>query len=73
MRHFLHPVFNCEALRDLVPFVQFKKPELLLVKLQVKAWNFAESNTAAWVFFTFFKMYKFYHIAQSVSISLAKL
>ena len=41
----------CDASRDLVPFVQFKKREkhpcrMLLLK----------SNTPPWVFFTFFKI-----------------
>ena len=43
----------CGALRDLILFVQFKKNvknthggELLLVKLQVKAWNFTKNNTS---------------------------
>ena len=54
----------CDALRDLVPFVQFKKREkknhggvLLLVKLQTVTYNFAKSNTPPWVFFTFFELY----------------
>ena len=49
-----------DALRDLLPFAQFKKREkhpwrsvtLLLVC------NFTKSNTLPWVFFTFFKLYK---------------
>ena len=49
----------CDALRNLVPFLQFKKHEimhgrvLLLVKLQAKSYNFTESNTAPLVLFTF--------------------
>ena len=35
------------ALRDLVPFVQFKKRE---------ACNFTKISTPPWVFFTFFKL-----------------
>ena len=38
---------------------------LLLVKLQAtlrKAWNFTKSNTAPWIYFTFFKLYKWYQI-----------
>ena len=31
---------------------------LLLVKLQAEAFNFTESNTPPWVFFTFCKLYK---------------
>ena len=33
---------------------------LLLVKLQAKAYNFTKSNTLPWVFFKFFKTYKWY-------------
>ena len=52
---------KCGALRDLVPFVRFKKREkhpyvLLLVKLQASACNFTKNNTPPWVFFTFFKL-----------------
>ena len=51
----------CDALCDLVTFVQFKKREntnggmLLLVTLHAE------------VFFTFFKLYKWYQIAQSIT------
>ena len=39
----------CDALRDLVPFVQFKKREKhpwrsVLVKLQAKSYNFTKGN-----------------------------
>ena len=40
---------------------------LLLVKLQIEAWNFTKSHTPLWVFFTSFKLYKWYQIAQSVT------
>ena len=40
---------------------------LLLVKLQAKAYNFAKINSPQWVFFTFFKLYKKYQIAQSIT------
>ena len=53
----------CGVLRDLVPFVQFKKREkqpyggmLILVKLQAEHWNFTKISTPPWVFFTFFKL-----------------
>ena len=36
---------------------------LLFVKLQVEACNFTKSNTPPRVFFTFFKLYKWYQIA----------
>ena len=57
-------IHMCCALCDLVPFVQFKKREkhpwgvLILVKLQAAACNFNKINTPPWVFFTFFKLYK---------------
>ena len=40
---------------------------LLLVKLQDSPCNFTKSNTPPWVFFRFFKLYKWYQIAQSIS------
>ena len=55
----------CDTLRDLVPFVQFKKRDKLLslVKLSqvastyksvTSACNFTRSITPSWVYFTFF-------------------
>ena len=46
---------------------------LLLVKLQTEAWNFTKSNTAPWVFFTFFKLYKWHQNAQSIGIISIKI
>ena len=40
---------------------------LLLVKLHAKAWNFTKGNTPPWVFFTFFKLKKWYQIAQNIT------
>ena len=63
----------CDALRDLVPFIQFKNVknthggELLLVKLQASTCNFTERNIHSWVFSTFFKLSKQYQIAKSIS------
>ena len=64
----------CGALRDLVLFVQFKKREnthegaLLVVKLQASSCFFTKSNTPPWVlFFTFFKLYQWYQIAQLIT------
>ena len=37
---------------------------LLLVKLQASACSFTKTNTPSWVIFTFFKLYKWYQIAQ---------
>ena len=60
------------ALHDLVPFVQFKKnvknthrEVLLLITLQVLA--FSIGNNPPWVFFMFFKSYKWYQITQRIS------
>ena len=53
----------CDALRDLVPFVQFKK-------LKIRPWRsvtFSKSNTPLWVLFTFYKLYKWYQIAQRIT------
>ena len=40
---------------------------LLLVKMQAEACNFTKSNTPPWGFFTFFKLYKWYQIVQSIT------
>ena len=40
---------------------------LLFVKLQARAGNFTEGNNPPWVFFMFFKLYKWYRVAQSIS------
>ena len=62
-------------MRDLVPFVKFKKREkhprrtVLLVKLQGSACKFTKSNTPPWVFFTFFKLYKWYQIVQRITFT----
>ena len=39
---------------------------LLLVKLQILAYNFTKSNTPPLVFFMFFKLCKWYQIALSI-------
>ena len=41
---------------------------LLLVKLEALACSFTKSNTPPWVFFTFFKLCKWYQIAQQKHI-----
>ena len=40
---------------------------LLSVRLQAWAFNFTNSNTTPWVFFTFFKLRKWYQIEQSIT------
>ena len=60
----------CDALRDLVPFVQFKKHKKhpwRSFTFRAGACNFTKHNTPPWVFFTFFKLHKWYQIAQSIS------
>ena len=53
----------CDALHNVILLVQFKKCE----KHQggvLKTCNFTKSNTTPWVFFMFFKLYKWQQIAQ---------
>ena len=57
----------CGALHDLVPFVQFKKhekhPWRSVIFSQVAGSSlqlYSKSNTPTWVFFAFFKLYKWY-------------
>ena len=63
----------CNALSILVLFVQFKKHEkypcrsVTFSKVTGFACNFTKSNTLLWMFFTLFKLYKWYLIAQNVS------
>ena len=40
---------------------------LILVKLQASACNITKINTPPWMFFTFFKLYKWYQIAQHIT------
>ena len=62
-------IFICDALRNLVPFVQFQKrkkhPRWSLKGAE--ACSFTKSNTPSWVFLTFLKLYKWYQIAQSIT------
>ena len=59
------PNHICGALHDLVPFAQFKKREKHpWWSVNFSKVNFAKINTPPWVFFTFFKSYKWYQIAQ---------
>ena len=55
----------CDALRNSVPFLQFKKRENHPWKSVT--FNFIKSNTPPWVFFTFFKLSKWYQIAQNIT------
>ena len=44
---------------------------LILLKLQASACNFTKINTPSWVFFTFFKLHKWYQIAQRTTNSIS--
>ena len=59
---------KCDALHDLVPFLQFKKRE----KHQWRSVNFRKLTLLDCFFFTFFKLYKQYKIAQRTTNKLAK-
>ena len=58
-----------DALRDLIPFEQIKNREKRPWRSVTysKVAGFTKSNTLPWVFFTFFKLYKWYQIAQSMT------
>ena len=70
-------VHICGALRDLVPFVQFKKREKhpwSNVNFSAGlACNFTKINTPPWFFFTLFKLYKWQQIAQRITYTLKML
>ena len=55
--------YKCDALHDLVTFVQFKKRE----KHPWRKVNFNKVNTPPWLFFMFFNLYKWYQIAQRIA------
>ena len=63
----------CDVLPDLVPFVQYKKRKkhpwrsVTFTKVAGLACNFTKSNILPWVFFTFFKLCKWYQIAQHIT------
>ena len=56
------------VLHNFVPFVQIKKREKHPWRSLLLACNFTKSNTPPWVFFTFFKLYRWYKIAQRITI-----
>ena len=61
-RHYRHEY--CDALHDLVSFVQFKERE----KSPWRSVAFIKVvNTPSWVFFTFFKLCKWYQIAERIT------
>ena len=56
---------TCYVVSDLLPFLQLKKSD----KHPWRSVTF-RSNTPGWVFFTFFRLYKWYQIGQSISYLL---
>ena len=61
-----------DALRDLVPFLNFKKREnthrgvMFFAELQAEAYDFTKSIFPPWELLTIFKLHKRYQIPQSV-------
>ena len=68
--------FICDVLCDLVQFVELRKPKkhpwrsVTFSKVGGLACNFTKSNNPPWVFFWFFKLYKWYQIAQNITYCL---
>ena len=61
----------CGVLRDLQPFVQFKKREKHPWRtVTFQTCNFTKINPPPWMFFTFFKLYRWYQIAQNITYDL---
>ena len=54
---------HSDTLHDLVPFGNLNNAKNVLL-----ACNFTESDTHPWVFFTFFKLYKWYQITQHIKL-----
>ena len=69
----------CDALSGLVDLYNLKNVKnthgglLILVKLRASACNFTKINTPPWVFFTFFKLYKWYQIAQRTTYAFDEI
>ena len=64
---------KCDACAILVSFIQFKKREKQPWRIVAKPCNFTKSDNCTWVFFTFFKLYKWYQIAQNISNELVSI
>ena len=68
-----------DALRNLVPFVQFIKREknplrsVTFSKVAGCSLNFTNSNAPPWVFFMFFKLHKWSQITQSITYKTLKV
>ena len=59
--------FICHALGDLVLTVQFKNVKNIQGGVLLLACKFTKRNTPPWMFFTFFKLYKWYQIKQNIT------
>ena len=71
MRNLVVTKIKWDAFHNLVSFLYNLKSTKnthgkVLVNLQIKAFNVTKSNTHPWVFSTFFKLYKWYQVAQSI-------
>ena len=56
-----------ETLYNLKNVKNTHREVLILVMLQASTCNLTKINTPLWVFFTFFKLYKWYQIAQHIT------
>ena len=68
---FVMIVMRCAIWYHLYNFKKVKDTHgrvLILVTLQALACNFTKINNPPWVFFTFIKLYKWYQIAQRITI-----
>ena len=63
----------CDALRDLVAFVQFKKHEKHPWRSVTFSKVAGKSNTPPWVFLFFIKLYKCYQTARRITCSSFEL
>ena len=69
-------VVRCAIWYHLYNFKKVKNTHggvLTLVELQASACNFTKINTPLRVFFTFFKLYNWYQIAQRITYSISKV
>ena len=69
-------IFICDVLRNLIPFVQFKKHEnthrgvLVLGKVADFSLQLNKSDAPSWLFFKFSRLCKCYQIAQNNTYAL---
>ena len=54
------------------PFVKLQATKSNTPSNTLLACNFTKSNTPSWVFFMFFKLYKWYQIAQNITYAINK-